>query len=58
MRKRGDMPPWAAAIPLLLALCGVVTYGFHALARNVWDPPDSVMFILLGVAWLLFGIAH
>jgi len=55
--RGGGMPPWAAWIPVLLAAAGAVTYGFHALARQVWDPPDSVMFIIYGVGWMLLGIA-
>lgn len=55
--RGGGLTAWAKWIPVALAAAGVVTYGFHTLARDVWDPPDSVMFILLGSGWLLLGLA-
>jgi hypothetical protein len=35
----------------------MVTYGFHALAREIWDPPDAMLFVILGVGWILLGVA-
>lgn len=57
VRKGGGLPRWAQWIPVILAAAGAVTYSFHALARDVWDPSDAVMFVLLGIGWMLLGIA-
>lgn len=57
LRTGGGLPSWAVWIPVLLAAAGAITYGFHALAPDLWDPPDSVMFIILGVGWLLLAAA-
>lgn len=37
--------------------CGAFTYGFHALAREVWDPSDAVWYSCIGVGWFLLGLA-
>lgn len=50
-------PGWAKWVPLSVAAMAAITYGFHALAREVWDPPDAVWFIGLGIGWLLIGLA-
>ena len=55
--RRGGLPRWAKWIPVLMAVAGLVTYGFHAVARDVWDPPDAVFFIIIGVGWVLLGLA-
>ena len=52
-----DLGRWGRWVPFLTAAVGVVTYGFHALARTIWDPSDLVWFIGMGVGWLLLGIA-
>ncbi|HSV37538.1 MAG TPA: hypothetical protein VLI04_02160, partial [Nocardioidaceae bacterium] len=51
------LPGWAAWIPVALAGVGVVTYGFHAFARELWDPADWVLFALFGLTWMAFGVA-
>ncbi len=50
-------PGWAKWVPLATAAAGAVTYGFHALAREVWDPSDAVWYSSVGVSWLLLGLA-
>lgn len=50
-------PGWAKWVPLSTAATGAITYGFHALARQVWDPSDAVWFLSVGVSWLLLGLA-
>ncbi len=50
-------PGWARWVPLAVAAVAAVTYGFHALARDVWDPPDAVWFITIGIGWFLLGPA-
>ena len=50
-------PGWAKWVPLTTAAAGAVTYGFHALAREVWDPSDAVWYASIGVSWLLLGLA-
>lgn len=52
-----DLDRWGRWIPLLAAAVAVITYGFHALARTIWDPSDLVWFIGMGLGWLLLGIA-
>ena len=51
------LPHWAGWSALAVAASAVVTYGFHALARDVWDPPDAVWFIAVGGGWVLLGVA-
>lgn len=55
--RGGGLPPWAAWIPVVLAGAGLITYGFHALAREIWDPPDAMLFVILGAGWMLLGVA-
>ena len=55
--RRGGLPRWATWIPVFMAVAGLITYGFHALARDVWDPPDAVLFIIIGAGWVLLGFA-
>lgn len=55
--RGGGLPTWAAWIPVVLAAAGAVTYGFHALAREVWDPPDAMLFVILGAGWMMLGVA-
>jgi hypothetical protein len=50
-------PGWAKWVPLATAAAGVVTYGFHALAPEIWDPSDAVWYISIGVSWVLLGLA-
>ncbi len=50
-------PGWARWVPFATVAAGVTTYGFHALAREVWDPSDAVWFATLGAAWILIGLA-
>ncbi len=50
-------PGWAKVVPLAVAAVAAITYGFHALARDVWDPPDTVWFISMGIGWFLLGVA-
>jgi hypothetical protein len=50
-------PGWAKWLPYAMFATAVVTYGFHALARDVWDPSDAVWFVALGLGWLVLGIA-
>lgn len=57
LRRRGGLPAWATWIPVFMAGAGLVTYGFHALARDIWDPPDAMLFIIVGAGWVLLGIA-
>lgn len=47
---------WVKGIPWFLALAGVVLYGFHAVARDVWDPHDALWLALVGVGWFLLGL--
>ncbi|HVE75913.1 MAG TPA: hypothetical protein VND22_03995 [Actinomycetota bacterium] len=58
MVRGGGLPWWGSAPVLLIPAVGVVTYGFHTLARETWDPPDVVYFTTLGVAWALLGWAN
>lgn len=55
--RRGGLPAWATWIPAFMAGAGLVTYGFHALARDIWDPPDATLFVIIGAGWVLLGIA-
>lgn len=55
--RGGGLPTWAAWIPIVLAGAGLITYGFHAVAPEIWDPPDAVLFVILGVGWMMLGIA-
>lgn len=50
-------PSWAKWVPLATAAAGAITYGFHALAPEVWDPSDAVWYACIGVSWLLLGFA-
>jgi hypothetical protein len=50
-------PGWAKWVPLTVVAVAAITYGFHALARNMWDPPDAVWFFTIGVGWILLGLA-
>lgn len=50
-------PGWAKWLPYAIFATAVVTYGFHALARDVWDPSDAVWFAALGLGWFVLGIA-
>lgn len=50
-------PKWGKWVPFAVFGVAVLTYGFHALARDVWNPPDAVWFTTLGVAWILLGAA-
>lgn len=50
-------PRWARWVPLSVAAMAVVTYGFHALAREIWDPSDAVWFTSLGIGLVLLGLA-
>ncbi len=51
------VPSWVKVVPLAVAAVAAITYGFHALARNVWDPPDTVWFVSIGIGWFLLGVA-
>ncbi len=55
--RSAAFPRWAKWVPLSTAAAGAITYGFHALAREVWDPSDAIWFICVGVGWLLLGLA-
>ena len=55
VRTSGVFPGWAKWVPFLAAGTAVVTYGFHALARDVWDPSDAVWYTAIGGAWVLLG---
>ena len=50
-------PGWAKWVPLTTAAAGAITYGFHALAPEVWDPSDAVWYACIGASWLLLGLA-
>jgi hypothetical protein len=50
-------PGWAKWLPYAVFATAVITYGFHALARDVWDPSDAVWFGALGLGWVILGIA-
>jgi hypothetical protein len=50
-------PGWAKWVPPATAAAGLVTYGFHALAPEIWDPSDAVWYISIGVSWVLLGLA-
>jgi hypothetical protein len=50
-------PGWAKWVPPATAGAGVVTYGFHALAPEIWDPSDAVWYLSIGVSWVLLGLA-
>lgn len=50
-------PAWGKWLPFAIFAVAAVTYGFHALARDVWDPADAVWFSALGGGWVLLGIA-
>lgn len=57
VRRSAVFPNWAKSVPLAVTVAGAVTYGFHALAREVWDPPDAVWYSCIGVGWFLLGLA-
>lgn len=50
-------PRWAKWLPYAVSVTAAVTYGFHALARDIWDPSDAVWFGTLGLGWVILGIA-
>ncbi|MGB7861354.1 MAG: hypothetical protein WBM90_12720 [Acidimicrobiia bacterium] len=50
-------PGWAKWLPYAIFATAVIPYGFHALARDVWDPSDAVWFGALGLGWVILGIA-
>lgn len=50
-------PGWAKWLPYAVSATAVITYGFHALARDVWDPSDAVWFGALGLGWAILGVA-
>ena len=52
-----DLDRWGRLVPFLTAAVGVITYGFHVLARTIWDPSDLVWFVGMGVGWSLLGFA-
>jgi hypothetical protein len=49
------LPAWVKAVPLAMAAIAVLTYFFHALLRDVWDPPDAVWLTSVGIGWVLLG---
>ena len=55
--KSAVYPTWAKWLPFAVFTVAAVTYLFHALARNVWDPSDGVWYMALGVGWVLLGFA-
>ena len=55
--RGGGLPGWATWIPAFMACAGLITYGFHALARDIWDPADAMLFIIIGAGWVLLGSA-
>jgi hypothetical protein len=50
-------PTWGSWVSFAVSGVAVTTYGFHALARQTWDPPDWVWFVTLGVGWISMGVA-
>ncbi len=50
-------PGWAKWLPFVVFAVALITYGFHALARNVWDPSDAVWYTALGLGWVVLGAA-
>ena len=50
-------PGWAKWLPFVLFAVAFITYGFHPLARNVWDPSDAVWYTSLGLGWVVLGAA-
>lgn len=57
VRRSSVFPGWARWVPFATVAVAVITYGFHALAREIWDPSDAVWFATLGGAWILLGLA-
>ena len=55
--KSAVYPVWAKWLPFAVSTVAVVTYLFHALAREVWDPSDAVWYMALGAGWVLLGLA-
>jgi len=55
--RSGGLARWARAVPLVMLAVAALTYGFHALFPQVWDPPDALLFTVVGVGWLLLGLA-
>lgn len=51
------VPGWAKWVPFVTVAVAVITYGFHALARQVWDPSDAIWFTTLRVSWIMIGAA-
>lgn len=51
------LPRWGKWVPFAICGVGVITYGFHALAREIWDPGDAVWLSALGIGWVLLGLA-
>jgi hypothetical protein len=50
-------PAWAKWVPFATVAVAATTYGFHALARDIWDPSDAIWYVTLGAAWILIGQA-
>ncbi len=57
LRRSEVYPVWAKWVPFVTVGVAFTTYGFHALARNVWDPSDAVWYVTLGASWILIGQA-
>jgi hypothetical protein len=55
--KSAVYPAWAKWLPFAVSTVAFVTYLFHALARDVWDPSDAVWYTALGAGWVLLGLA-
>jgi len=54
---RSHVAMWVKTIPWVLALAGTLLYGFHAVAREIWDPHDAFWLAIVGFGWLLLGFA-
>lgn len=55
--KSTVFPGWAKGLPFVVFAVALITYGFHALARDVWDPSDAVWYTTLGLGWVVLGAA-
>jgi MFS family permease len=53
----GGLPRWAHGVPPAMLGAAALTYGLHTFIPEAWDPPGALLFVVVGVGWLLLGAA-